>query len=52
MRPGPNYRMTKSSKIYLAVTWNRSNRRTRRQSIIQSELFGSAIIKGRRERES
>lgn len=52
MKPGPNYRMSRAGKIYLAVTWNRPNRRARRASVIQAELYGSAVIKSRREREN
>lgn len=52
MKPGSNYRMSKAGKIYLAVTWNRPNRKARRQSTIQAELYGSAIIKSRRERDN
>lgn len=52
MKPGPNFKMSKSGKTYLAVTWNRSNRRARRRSIIQSELYGAVIAKSKREREA
>lgn len=52
MKPGPNYRMSKAGKTYLAVTWNRNNRRARKQSLIQSELYGSAVIKSKRERDN
>lgn len=52
MKPGPNFRMSKAGKIYLAVTWNRPNKRARRLSTIQSELYGSAVVKSRRERDN
>lgn len=52
MKPGANYRMTKSGKIYLAVTWNRANKKARRRSIILGEMHGAVVIKSRRERDS
>ena len=52
MKPGPNYKMSKTGKIYLACTWNRSNRAARRRSLIQSELYGTQVIKSKREREN
>lgn len=52
MRPGPNFKMSKSGKIYLARTWNRANRRARRSSVILAELYGSQIIKSKRERDN
>ena len=52
MRPGLNFKMSKSGKIYLAVTWNRSQKAARRRSLIQSELYGSQVIKSKRERDN
>jgi hypothetical protein len=50
--PGPNYKMSKAGKIDLAVNWNRPNRGARRKSIIQAELYGSEVIKSKRERSN
>ena len=52
MRPGPNFKMSKSGKTYLAVTWNRSNRSARRRSVIQAELYGAVVTKNKRERDA
>ena len=52
MKAGPNFKMSKSGKIYLAVTWHRANRAARRRSIIQSELYGALITKSKRERDN
>ena len=52
MKPGPNYKMSKSGKIYLAATWNRTNRMARRRSIILCELYGAVVTKSKREREN
>jgi len=52
MRPGPNFKMSKSGKIYLATTWNRANRAQRRRSIIQGELYGAVVTKSKRERDN
>lgn len=51
-RPGPNYRMSKSGKIYLAVTWARPNRTQRRRSLVQSELYGAELVKSKRDRDN
>lgn len=51
-RAGPNYRMSKSGKIYLARTWSRSNKSARRRSLIESELYGSEVVKSKRERDN
>ena len=48
--PGSNYKMSKAGKIALAVNWNRPDKRARRKSIIQAELYGSEVIKSKRER--
>jgi hypothetical protein len=52
MKSGPNYRMSKSGKIYLAHTWNRPHKASRRRSVIQGELYGSVVTKHKREREN
>ena len=48
--PGPNYKMSKAGKINLAVNWDRPNRQACRRSIIQAELYGSEVIKSKRDR--
>lgn len=52
MRPGHNYRMSKSGKIHLAFTWNRPNQAQRRRTIILGELYGAQVIKSKRDREA
>ena len=52
MRPGPSYRMSKSSKIHLARTWNRPQKGLRRRTVILGELYGNQIIKSKRERDA
>lgn len=52
MRPGPNFRMSKAGKIYLATTWSRANKEARRRGIIMAELYGSVVIKSKRERDN
>lgn len=49
-QPGPNYRMSKAGKTYLAVTWNRPHKNARRRATVQSELYGSEVIRPRKER--
>lgn len=51
MKPGSNFKMSKSGKIYLAQTWNRPNKSARRKTLIQSELYAAVVVKSRRERE-
>lgn len=51
MKPGPNYRMSKSGKIHLARSWNRPQQGLRRRTVILGELYGNQIIKGKRERD-
>ena len=50
--PGPNYKMSKHGKINLAVNWNRPHKNARRRSIIQAELYGSEVVRGRKERDN
>jgi len=50
--PSANFRMSKAGKINLAVNWNRPNKNARRRSIIQAELYGSEVVKSKREREN
>ena len=52
MKPGPNYRMSKSGKIHLACTWNRPAKALRRKTLIQGELYGTQIIKTKRDRDN
>lgn len=52
IKPGPNFRMSKSGKIYLATTWNRANRAARRRTVILGELHGALVIKSKRERDN
>lgn len=52
MKPGPNFRMSKSGKIYLAVNWYRSAKAARRRTLIEGELYGSAVVKSKRERDN
>ena len=52
MRPGPNYRMSKSGKIHLARTWDRPQQGLRRRTLILGELYGSQIIKAKRDRDN
>lgn len=52
MKTGPNYRMSKAGKIYLARTWARPNKALRKRNICQGELYGSVTIKGKREKEA
>lgn len=51
-RPGPNFRMSKAGKIYLARTWNHPNRTARKASQIQGELYAAETIKSKRERDN
>jgi hypothetical protein len=51
MKPGPNYRMSKAGKVDLARNWYRPNRQQRKRTIILGELYGSVVIKGRRDKE-
>jgi len=43
--------MSKAGKIALAVNWNRPGRAARRPSIIEAELYGSEVIKSRKDRD-
>lgn len=52
MKPGPNYRMSKASKINLAVNWWRAGQAVRRRALIMGELHGAVIIKSKRERDN
>lgn len=52
MKPGPNFRMSKAGKVDLARNWYRPNRTQRKRTIIQGELFGSVMIKSKRERDN
>ena len=52
MKPGPNYRMSKAGKIYLATTWHRANRSARRKTLILGELHGSLVVKSKRDRDN
>lgn len=49
-RPGPNYRMSKAGKTYLAVTWHRPHKAARRRALVQAELYASEVIRPRKER--
>lgn len=51
MKPGPNYKMSKAAKIYLAQTWSRPQRRARKISTIQAELYSRVIVKFKRDKE-
>jgi len=52
MKPGPNYKMSKAGKIHLAVNWSRRNKGLRRKTLILGELYGSQIVKGKREKDA
>jgi hypothetical protein len=50
-KPGPNYKMSKAGKISLAVNWNRPHKSARRRGIVQAELYGSEVIKSKRDNQ-
>jgi len=52
MRPTAAYKMSKSGKIALACAWNRAHRGAVRKAIIEGELYGRAVIKSRRDKDS
>lgn len=51
MRPTATYKMSRAAKTALAVNWNRPNRGQFKRTIIEGELYGRQIVKGKRERE-
>ena len=51
MRPTATYKMSRGAKTALAVNWNRPNRGQFKRTIIEGELYGKQIVKGKRERE-
>lgn len=50
--PGPHYRMSKAGKISLAMNWHRAHRKARKLSIIQAELYGSEVVKSKKDRDA
>ena len=50
LTPGPNYKMSKAGKIYLAVTWNRALLNQRKRALIQAELADKVVIRSKRDR--
>jgi len=51
MRPTAAYKMSRGAKTALAVNWHRPNRGQLKRTIIEGELYGKQVIKGKRERE-
>jgi hypothetical protein len=51
MKPTSAYKMSRGAKTALAVTWNRSNRGQFKRTIIEGELYGKQVIKGKRDRD-
>lgn len=51
-KPTSNYRMTRAAKTYLAFNWNRPNRRARKQTVIEGELYGAEVFKSKTRKES
>lgn len=49
-KPGPNYKMSKAGKINIAVNWSKPGRAARKRGIVQAELYGSEVVRSRRER--
>jgi hypothetical protein len=50
-KPGPNFKMSKAGKINLAVNSHKPGRAARKRGIIQAELYGSEVVKSRKDRE-
>jgi hypothetical protein len=51
MKPTATYKMSRAAKTALAVNWNRPNRGQFKRTIIEGELFGRQIVKGKRDRD-
>jgi hypothetical protein len=49
MKPGPNYKMSRRAKTQLAHLWNRPFRNAIKRAIIEAELYGRVVIKGKRD---
>jgi hypothetical protein len=49
MKPGPNYKMSRAAKTQLARLWNRPFKNFIKRTIIQGELYGRVVIKGKRD---
>jgi hypothetical protein len=49
MKPGPNYKMSRAAKTQLACLWNRPFKNFIKRTIIEGELYGRVVIKGKRD---
>lgn len=50
MKPTSTYKMSKASKIMLAMTWSRPGKRARHRSVIDAELHSRLVVKQKRDR--
>lgn len=44
--------MTRAAKTYLAFNWNRPNKRARKLTVIQGELYGAEVFKSKTRKET
>jgi len=49
MKPGPNYKMSRAAKTKLAHLWNQPFKNFIKRTIIEGELYGRVVIKGKRD---
>jgi hypothetical protein len=50
-KPTSNYRMTRAAKTYLAFNWNRPDKRARKQTVIEGELYGAEVFKSKTRKD-
>lgn len=51
-KPGPNYKMSKTAKIHLAVNWNRPGKAQRKRTVIEGELYSREVVRAKKERDN
>jgi hypothetical protein len=51
-KPTSNYRMTRAAKTYLAFNWNRPNKRARKLTVIEGELYGAEQFKSKSRKDN
>lgn len=51
-KSGPNYKMSKSAKIYLAINWDRPGKSHRKRTVIEGELYSREVVRTKREKDN